>query len=90
MEASLRKNIILGVFITLGVLLLIGAIYFIGAQQNLFGSTTQIHTIFKNVSGLQAGNNVQFSGINVGTVQKVIIVSDSTVKVDMVISKNAS
>jgi phospholipid/cholesterol/gamma-HCH transport system substrate-binding protein len=36
---------------------------------------------------LQVGNNVRFSGINVGTVDNIEIVNDSTVKVDMLIQK---
>ncbi len=34
------------------------------------------------------GNNVRFSGINVGTVDKIIIVNDSTVQVDMLIKSS--
>ena len=89
-KASLHKNIILGVFITLGVLLFIGVIYFIGARQNLFGTVTRIHAVFNNVSGLQVGNNVRFSGINVGTVESINIISDSSVRVTFVLEQNAS
>ena len=42
---------------------------------------------FYNVSGLQVGNNIRFSGINVGTVDNISIINDSTVKVDMLIKK---
>jgi phospholipid/cholesterol/gamma-HCH transport system substrate-binding protein len=34
---------------------------------------------------LQVGNNVRFSGINVGTVDNIKIINDSTVRVDLVI-----
>lgn len=90
MKASAQKNIVLGVFVTLGVLLLIGAIYFIGARQNLFGSVTKINAVFNNVSGLQVGNNVRFSGINVGTVESINIISDSSVRVTFVLDQSAS
>ena len=33
------------------------------------------------------GNNIRFSGINVGTIDNITIINDSTVKVDMVIKK---
>jgi len=36
---------------------------------------------------LQVGNNVRFSGINVGTVDNITIINGSTVKVDMLIRK---
>ena len=35
------------------------------------------------MSGLRVGNNIRFSGINVGTVDNIIIINDSTVRVDM-------
>ena len=89
MKPTLQKNIILGVFVTLGVLLFMGAIYFIGAQQNLFGSVTRVHAVFNNVSGLQVGNNVRFSGINVGTVESIDIISDSSVRVTFVLDQSA-
>jgi phospholipid/cholesterol/gamma-HCH transport system substrate-binding protein len=37
---------------------------------------------------LQVGNNVRFSGINVGTVDDIQIINDSTVRVDMIIKKD--
>ncbi|MBK9026265.1 MAG: MCE family protein [Saprospiraceae bacterium] len=39
------------------------------------------------MSGLQVGNNVRFSGINVGTVDNITIINDSTVKVDLLVKK---
>jgi phospholipid/cholesterol/gamma-HCH transport system substrate-binding protein len=49
----------------------------------MFGQTFYISAVFKNVNGLQSGNNVRYAGINVGTVDQIIIVSDSTVEVKM-------
>ena len=75
----------LGMFVTIGLLLFVLAVYFIGKQQNLFGSTFRITSSFKTVSGLEPGNNVRFSGINIGTVDEIQLVNDSTVVVGMVI-----
>lgn len=75
----------LGAFVVFGLGLLIIAIYFIGENKNLFGSTFHLKTTFKNVGGLEIGNNVRFSGINVGTVENIEFVSDSSVVVDFVI-----
>ena len=66
----------LGIFVTIGAVILIVGIYLIGDQQNLFGSTFRISSVFSNVNGLQPGNNVRFGGVNVGTVEKIIIVND--------------
>lgn len=75
----------LGMFVTVGLLLFIIAIYFIGKQKNLFGSTFHITSKFKTVSGLEVGNNVRFSGINIGTVEEIRLINDSSVVVSMVI-----
>ncbi|MFG4003505.1 MlaD family protein [Flavobacterium aquidurense] len=75
----------LGMFVTIGLLLFVMAIYFIGKQKNLFGSTFNITSQFKTVSGLEVGNNVRFSGINIGTVEEIQLINDSSVVVRMVI-----
>jgi phospholipid/cholesterol/gamma-HCH transport system substrate-binding protein len=69
----------LGMFVTIGLVVFILAIYLIGKQQNLFGSTFQLQSKFKTVSGLKVGNQVRFSGISVGTIDAIDIVNDSTV-----------
>jgi phospholipid/cholesterol/gamma-HCH transport system substrate-binding protein len=82
---SLSFKIRLGLFVLVGIGLFILAIFIIGKQKNLFNPVFKLSTIFYNVSGLQVGNNVRFSGINVGTVDQISIISDSTVQVDMLI-----
>lgn len=79
------KNIRLGLFVLVGVGLLIFALYLIGAKQNLFGSTFRLKAQFHNVNGLMRGNNVRFTGIDIGTVESVEIINDSTVNVEMII-----
>lgn len=69
----------LGMFVTIGLVVFILAIYLIGKQQNLFGSTFRLQSKFKTVSGLKVGNNVRFSGINVGTIDEIVLVNDSAV-----------
>lgn len=78
----------LGLFIAGGLALFILTIFIIGKQKNLFNPVITLSTQFYNVSGLQVGNNVRFSGINVGTVDNIKIINDSTVQVDMLIRKN--
>jgi len=75
----------LGMFVIIGMALFAITIYFIGKSQNIFGSTFHLKSNFKNVSGLNIGNNVRFSGINVGTIKEIQFVSDSLVIVDMII-----
>ena len=89
MDAHTKKfKIRLGLFVAGGLALFVIAVFVIGKQKNLFNPVFNLTTTFYNVSGLQVGNNIRFSGINVGTVDKISIINDSTVKVDMVIRKN--
>jgi phospholipid/cholesterol/gamma-HCH transport system substrate-binding protein len=75
----------LGLFVATGIALFVIAIFYIGRQQHLFNPVFKISSKFNNVSGLQVGNNIRFSGINVGTVDDIFIINDSTVKVDMLV-----
>jgi phospholipid/cholesterol/gamma-HCH transport system substrate-binding protein len=85
---SSKFKIRLGLFITGGLVLFVIAIFLIGKQKNLFNPVFKLSTTFYNVSGLQVGSNIRFSGINVGTVDNIIIINDSTVQVDMLIKKD--
>jgi phospholipid/cholesterol/gamma-HCH transport system substrate-binding protein len=85
MAQETSKNIRVGAFVLVGTVLLIFSLYLIGAKQNLFGSTFELKSQFKNVNGLMPGNNVRFTGIDVGTVKSVEIINDSTVDVTMII-----
>jgi phospholipid/cholesterol/gamma-HCH transport system substrate-binding protein len=87
MKKDAGNTIRLGVFISLGLAVLILGIYFIGERQQIFRSTFRVSGVFRDVAGLQEGNNVRFSGINVGTVDKIRIVSDSSVRVEILIGE---
>lgn len=75
----------LGMFVLIGLVLFAFTIYYVGMQKNLFGSTFRLKSNFKNVSGLEVGNNVRFSGINVGTVSEIELITDSSVVVNLLI-----
>jgi phospholipid/cholesterol/gamma-HCH transport system substrate-binding protein len=88
MKKNTSNKIKLGIFTSLGILVLILGIYFIGERQQLFRSTFHLTGVFKDVAGLQAGSNVRFSGVNVGTVDNIRIVSDTSVKVEILIDES--
>ncbi|WP_418262983.1 MlaD family protein [Flavobacterium faecale] len=89
METSKNAyKIKLGFFVSVGILIFFIIIFFIGANQNLFSSKFKINTNFKNVSGLQVGGQVRFSGISVGTIENIAIINDSTVNVIAIIDNN--
>ena len=85
MAIEAYKNLRVGLFVLIATSLLIFTLYLIGSKQNLFGSTFKIRAQFHDVNGLMSGNNVRFTGIDIGTVNKVEIINDSTVNVEMII-----
>jgi len=87
MEKTTSQKVRLGLFVIIGLIIFILAIYFIGNKQQMFGKTEHLKAVFTNVNGLQLGNNVRYSGLNVGTVQGIEMVNDTTIAVDMVIDK---
>ncbi len=78
----------LGVFVISGLFLFILGIYYLGKTKNLFQSTLTVYAQFKDIKGLQLGNNIRFLGIDVGTVNDISILNDSTVSVEMEIDKD--
>ena len=88
MDTNTQKfKVRLGLFVIGGLAIFIIAIFIIGKQKNLFNPVFKLTSTFSNVSGLQVGNNVRFSGINVGTVDNIVIINDTSVRVDLVIKK---
>lgn len=87
MRNSTSQNLRLGIFVVTGLVLFVLAVYYIGNRQNMFGNPTKISSVFKNVNGLQNGNNVRYSGVNVGTVKGITILNDTSICVDMYIDE---
>jgi phospholipid/cholesterol/gamma-HCH transport system substrate-binding protein len=88
MEKTTSEKIRLGLFVIIGLSFFVIAIYFIGSKQQMFGKTDHLTAVFNNVGGLQLGNNVRFSGINIGSVREIKIINDTTINVDMQIEKS--
>ncbi|MBE0423113.1 MAG: MCE family protein [Lutibacter sp.] len=87
MKTSNTQKFSLGLFIFIATIIFVIALYLIGNKQNLFGNTFRISAVFNNVNGLILGNNVRYSGINIGTVKNIVMINDSTICVDMVIEE---
>jgi phospholipid/cholesterol/gamma-HCH transport system substrate-binding protein len=88
MQKTTGNKMKLGVFVSISIILFLAGIFFIGQRQQLFSQTFRISGIFKNISGLMVGNNVRFSGINVGIIDGIEQVTDTTVRVDMTINED--
>ena len=88
MRITNAQKIKLGLFVIITAILLVTALYVIGRKQNIFGGTSYVSAIFNNVNGLKLGNNVRYSGINVGTVRKIIMINDTTICVNMALESS--
>ncbi|HTD39270.1 MAG TPA: MlaD family protein [Mucilaginibacter sp.] len=88
MKTTSGQKIKIGVFTLAGLAVLVIAIFLIGNKKGLFSTTFNVHGLFKNVNGLQIGNNARFVGINVGVVEDIQIMNDTTVNVVLMLNDN--
>lgn len=84
-----KRAVIVGIFISIGIIIFLVGIFTLGGQQKTFTSSLTITALFDDVSGLQKGNNVWFSGVKIGTVKKVSFFGKSQVQVIMNVDKKA-
>ena len=82
-EPVKKRATVVGIFIIIGILFLGGGIMIIGNLHSTFSKKMMISTVFGEVNGLQAGNNIWFSGVKIGTVRKIEFYGKSQVKVIM-------
>jgi phospholipid/cholesterol/gamma-HCH transport system substrate-binding protein len=78
-----KRTAIVGIFIVVGLLFFLGGILTIGNLHSTFSKKMTIFSIFGNVNGLVAGNNIWFSGVKIGTVKSTEFFGKSEVKVVM-------
>jgi phospholipid/cholesterol/gamma-HCH transport system substrate-binding protein len=81
----------LGFFVLTGLFVFAVFVFYIGSSNYKLGaSRKKISVIFNNVTGLRHGSIVRFSGVNIGTIEDVNIVSDTSVEVTLVIETKSS
>lgn len=78
-----NQNLRLGIFVVSGLALFLIAIFYIGSERNVFNKTFTVSAVFKNVEGLTEGDNVWLSGVKIGTVKNVTIISEGQVVVGL-------
>ncbi len=89
-DKTAGEKLKLGIFVIAGLVLFIIGVYLIGNQQSMFGSTIRLYASFQNINGLKTGNNVRFSGLNIGTVKSISMLNDSIIVVGMAIDQKSS
>jgi phospholipid/cholesterol/gamma-HCH transport system substrate-binding protein len=88
-ESPYKRPVIVGLFVFLGLLFLIGGILMVGNIHATFKRKMTVVSLFDDVSGLQNGNNVWFSGVKIGFVSNLQFYGKSQVKVSMKIETKA-
>ncbi len=90
MGKSNSQKIRVGIFVIVGTIILVGALYLIGSRQHIFTKNIEVYAVFDNVNGLQLGNNVRYSGINVGTVTGIEMKEVGKIIIEMTVEEEAS
>jgi phospholipid/cholesterol/gamma-HCH transport system substrate-binding protein len=73
--STTKQDIKLGLFVFIGICLFLAAVFVIGKDNNMFSRKMYAFVVFHNVEGLKVGDNVWLSGVKIGIVKDVKIVS---------------
>jgi phospholipid/cholesterol/gamma-HCH transport system substrate-binding protein len=67
-------------FVIVGLFLFVGTIYFCRQTKKTYlDQLLRLYSKFNSVNGLYSSNNVRLSGINIGTVEDIEFLNDSSV-----------
>ncbi|GAB4025090.1 MlaD family protein [Spirosoma koreense] len=86
---SNKRTVVVGIFVLLGIIIFVAGVFVLGGQQKRFTKSIRLVTIFKDVGGLKAGNNVWFSGVKIGTVKRISFSGTAQVEVDLNIEESS-
>ena len=82
-ESPNRRAVIVGVFVIVGLVFLLSGVLIVGNLRETFNRKMELVSIFDDISGLQPGNNIWYSGVKIGTVNSLNFYGKSQVEVDM-------
>jgi phospholipid/cholesterol/gamma-HCH transport system substrate-binding protein len=85
-----RQSVKVGLFVTGALGVLAAGVFTIGDLNDSFTPKIPISAVFDEVSGLQGGDSVWFSGVKVGRVTRLAFRSGSQVVVEMKVDRNAA
>lgn len=78
-----RRAVLVGIVVALGLAIFMAGVFTLGGQKKTFASTITLNAVFKDINGLQKGNNIWYSGVKVGTIRSVKFSPDSRVMVEL-------
>jgi phospholipid/cholesterol/gamma-HCH transport system substrate-binding protein len=90
MRGENKRTVLVGIFVFLGIAILVAGVLTLGGQQKKFVKAIHLKTVFDDIGGLQAGNNIWFSGVKIGTVRKINFYGESQVEVEMNVEKSVA
>jgi phospholipid/cholesterol/gamma-HCH transport system substrate-binding protein len=88
-ESQNKRAVVVGFFVFVGLLFLMAGILMVGDLHETFKKRMEVVSLFDDVSGLQKGNNVWFSGVKIGTVSNLDFYGTSQVAVRLKIETKA-
>ncbi len=88
MKLNKSQKALFGLFLLGGIMLFIITIFLIGSSNNIFSSSIRIKTYFNNASGLKPGSIVTLSGINIGYIDEINIISSDSLEFVLSVSKS--
>ena len=88
MQHSKESNLKTGGIVVTFVIVILFGVYFIGKNQKLFNDTFRLCAVFPDMGGLQIGDKVRFDGINIGEIEGVNLLSDTSVMVYFLIDED--
>lgn len=80
---DINRSLKVGAFVLGGIVIFLSALFYLGREGNMFNKTFTVSAVFKNVEGLKEGDNVWLSGVKIGTVKRVQIISEGQVIVSL-------
>jgi phospholipid/cholesterol/gamma-HCH transport system substrate-binding protein len=88
-ESPNKRAVIVGVFVLTGLVFLLAAVLVVGNLRETFKRKMEVVSLFEDVAGLQKGNNIWLSGVEIGTVESLDFYGESKVEVSMSIDLKA-
>ncbi|MDP3432627.1 MAG: MlaD family protein [Bacteroidota bacterium] len=88
-ESPNKRAVIVGIFVFIGLIFFLAGILIVGNLRETFNRKMELVSLFDDISGLQPGNNIWFSGVKIGTVSSLNFHGKSQVEVNMNVAISA-